>query len=279
MLAYQAVTTALLFVQWNLPSWNPLLWLWACFMGVTVAVMAHNHMHQKIWRNDVLNALTDYWITVFYGFPVFAWIPTHNRNHHRYTDKPGDHTATWKLSPKNNLWTLLTYPTMRGIWQQTPIREYLKQQWRNNRKRFWYSVSQYVVLAVWIGVALAIDWRKALLYVVIPQQVGLNMVLVFNYVQHVHADRDSEYDHSRNIVGWTLNALLFNNGYHTIHHLKPNLHWSELPAEHAKIAHLIDPKLNEPSFWGMILKFYVLGAFSDRYRSQPMRPAPEVETA
>ena len=67
--------------------------------------------------------------------------------------------------------------------------------------------------------------------------------------------------------------MLFNNGLHTIHHLHPTLHWSESPAEHAKIEHLIDDSLIEPSFWGYLFKSYIIGMFVPSYKTKSMRVA------
>ena len=89
------------------------------------------------------------------------------------------------------------------------------------------------IIAAFIVGALLLDWKKALLYIVLPQQVALFSVLAFNYLQHVHADEESEWNHSRNMLSPVMNALLFNNGYHTIHHEKPGIHWSKLPEAHA----------------------------------------------
>src|SRR5262249_38972172 len=59
----------------------------------------------------------------------------------------------------------------------------------------------------------------------------------------------SEYNHSRNFVGKFVNWWTYNNGYHTIHHVEPGLHWSLLPAEHDKrIAPHIHPNLDQPNF-------------------------------
>ncbi len=272
-LAFMTVTTLLLPLNWMQERLNPWLFIFACFMAVTVSVIAHNHNHVRTFRSPALNVLMDWWITAFYGFPVFAWVPTHNMNHHRYTNREGDYTITYRMSEANNLLTLVTYPSISGSYQQIAIRNYLKSLWKNNRKRFWLSLSQVVVLLGVYGAAFALDWKKALLYVVIPHQVALFTVMVFNYVQHVHADEQSEWNHSRNIVGPALNILLFNNGYHTVHHMNPGMHWSQLPAEHARVAHNIDPSLNEPSFWGMILKFYILAPLFPRFRSRSMRLA------
>jgi beta-carotene hydroxylase len=273
VIAYMVVITGLLVVQWALPSFNPVLFFLACWMAVPVAVIAHNHNHVGIWKSRRLNRLTDYWITLFYGFPAFAWIPTHNMNHHKLNNREGDASATWRLSESNNLLTLLTYPTLSGMHQQPLVRDFIKERWAKNRKMAWFYISQGLLLVAYLAVFFALDWKKALLYIFIPQQVSLMTVLIFNYVQHVHADEQSEWNHSRNIVGPALNILLFNNGYHTVHHMNPGMHWSQLPAEHARVAHNIDPSLNEPSFWGMILKFYILAPLFPRFRSRSMRLA------
>jgi hypothetical protein len=72
-------------------------------------------------------------------------------------------------------------------------------------------------------------------------------------------------------VGWGLNAFLFNNGYHTVHHATPGLHWSRTPEAHAKVAHNIDPILNEPGFFSYLFRVYVLGLFVPRFRTTSMR--------
>jgi fatty acid desaturase len=155
--------------------------------------------------------------------------------------------------------------------QQKPIREYLKKQYRINRSRFWFCISEYALLVSFLVTAFVIDWQKALLYIFIPQQVSLFVVLIFNYVQHVHTDEESPFNHSRNIVGPAMNVLLFNNGLHTVHHDNPGLHWSKAPEAHRKIADQIDPRLNERSFWWFMIRVYLLAPFSQKARNSSMR--------
>jgi fatty acid desaturase len=274
-LVYIVLTTSVFGLQWvfgpHLPfAFSAIVYISYLFLSIAVTVIAHNHNHIPIWRNKALNALTDYWLTIFYGFPAFAWIPTHNMNHHALNNKEGDYTITYRFTEHNHLMMLLAYPTISSYYQQKPIRDYLKQQWREDRKYFWFCASQYVLLAAWIAAAFIIDWKKALFYVLIPQQVGLFSVLIFNYVQHVHADEESKFDHSRNFVGF-LNTMLFNNGYHTVHHERAGLHWSKAPEAHSKIEANISPELKVPSFWGFIFKSYFAGMFVPGYRTSSMR--------
>ena len=271
--SYMAITTALLLIQWNVTGFT--LWLYPVylFFSIAVAVIAHNHNHLPVWRNRLLNILTDYWLTLFYGFPAFGWIPTHNLNHHKLNNKDGDYTITYRLSEGNNLVTLLTYPSISSYHQQKPIRDYMKRLWNTNRTNFYLAASQYLVLALYYVATLLLDWQKALLFVVIPHQVALFSILIFNYVQHVHADEESQYDHSRNFVGPILNAMLFNNGFHTIHHEKAGLHWSKTPEAFKAIEPMIDPALNERSFWGYMIRVYIIAPFAPKLRTNSKRIA------
>ncbi len=269
-LVYIIITTALFIAQWMWLGVNTFVYTWFLFMSVAVAVMTHNHNHLPMWRSKVMNVLTDWWLTVFYGFPIFAWIPTHNKNHHKFNNREGDDSITYRVSEKNNFLTLISYPTISGYYQQKAIMVYLKEMKANNKEKFWVSISQYIVLVLWIAAALILDWEKALLFVIIPQQVSLFSVLIFNYVQHVHADEESEWNHSRNYTGF-LNFLLFNNGYHTIHHHKAGLHWNKAAEAHKEIEHNIDPILLERSFWWYIVRSYFLSLFIPKFRTNSMR--------
>ncbi len=270
-LLWMAMTTALFAWLWNASTFNG--WAYGLFLYFSVAasVIAHNHNHVRMWKRRSLNILTDVWITLFYGFPVFGWIPTHNKNHHKFTNREPDHTHTWRFMEGNNLLTLLTYPTISAWFQQPAIRQYVGEMRQKNPQLFREAIIQIVAVVSWVIGAFLLDWKNALLYVVIPQQVSMNTVLVFNYVQHVHADEEDEWNHSRNITGWLMNFLLFNNGLHTVHHIRPGLHWSLTPPAHREIEHRINPELNEPSFLWYLFRTYVLGLFVPRFRSDSMR--------
>ena len=275
-LLYIFLTTTLFVVQW-IYGFNWLIYIVYLHLSISVSVMTHNHQHLNMWKSKPLNVLTDWWLTVFYGVPIFTWIPTHNRNHHRFVNREGDTTATYRHTEENNLLSLLSYPSVSGRNQlKEGIIPYMAKLRQTDRRTFYENWAQVFVLAAWIVGFLILDWRKGLLFVVIPQQVSAFVVMVFNYIQHVHADEESKYNHSRNFLG--VNYLYFNNGLHTAHHERAGVHWSLLPAEHAKIEHLIDPDLIEKTMWGYLIRAYILGAFSPRYRTFNRRQARLMQT-
>jgi fatty acid desaturase len=266
-----ALTSVLLIVQWHSVQFLPLVYPLFLFMSIAVAIIAHNHNHVPLWRSRVANIVTDYWLTLFYGFPAFGWIPTHNKNHHLLNNKEGDYTITYRISERNNILTLISYPSISSYFQQQPIANHLRTLWRSNRPKFYLAAGQYVLLGLYYVVSvLVLGWQRAVVLVVIPHQVALFSILVFNYVQHVHTDEESEYNHARNFTGF-INVVLFNNGYHTIHHNSPGLHWSQTPAAQKKIAHRIDPSLNERSFCWYMLRVYFLAPFHARFATVSMR--------
>jgi beta-carotene hydroxylase len=93
-------------------------------------------------------------------------------------------------------------------------------------------------------------------------------MMFINYLQHVHCDPWSAHDHSRNFVSPLCNWLVFNSGFHAAHHEHPGAHWSDLPALHAKIAPEIHPALCPSSILGFCMRAYLLGAFSERFRTR-----------
>lgn len=247
------------------------LYTWYLFMSVIVSVITHNHNHVAIWKKRFMNIFQENWLTVFYGFPIFAWIPTHNLNHHTHTNTEEDHTKTWRFTEKNNLFTLLTYPSVSGRYQVGVVASYYKNMYSQSKKKFWFHTLQLVSLVVWVAVFLILDWKKAILLVIIPQQFSQFSVLIFNYLQHVHADEEHKFNNSRNFMGKFLNFWLLNNGIHMAHHMHPSQHWSELPEAHKSIEHEIDPALNEKSYWTYLFRTYIVSIFIPKYKSKSMR--------
>lgn len=272
-LAYLAFAVALSVVQWNLGDIHPVLYPLSLFMGVAVAVISHNHNHLGIWKSKGANIFTSYVIALYYGFPAIGWVPTHNQVHHKLNNAEGDSSRSPKVFKSNHLFSLLIYPTLTSLIQTREINRFMLNLWKRDKRAFTAAASEFVVF---YGVMLAlflIDWKKALLFFVIPQQFALFTIQVFNYVQHVEAGTGTRWNHSRNFVSPVLNILLFNNGYHTVHHEKPGVHWSQTPALHAQHAHNIHPALLVKSWWGYMIYTFLLRPFVPGARAPDLTEA------
>jgi hypothetical protein len=100
--------------------------------------------------------------------------------------------------------------------------------------------------AVWTAtiVLILLDWRRWFWFALLPQFYAKYCILSLNFLQHDGCDMSSRFNFARNFTGRLINYMCFNNGYHTIHHLYPGLHWSLLPKKHGElIAPFIAPRL------------------------------------
>jgi beta-carotene hydroxylase len=261
------------------------LWLLpvSCYFAIATGVIAHNHMHRPTLRAKWANELFSAWISVFYGYPVFAWLPTHNLNHHKLVNRRGDATITWRHTNRHNVLVAATYFFVSAYYQSAWIKDYVREARRKRPGIFRRIVGQYVftygVHALVLGAAvaalgLAAGLRLWAFSLGIPAFTALWTIMLFNYCQHVHTDPWSAHDHSRNFEGKLLNFLLFGNGYHTVHHEHPSLHWADAAALHRELRPRIDPRLCERSMWWFFFRQYALAPFSPRLGTVQVGRAP-----
>lgn len=264
MLVFAPGLVALQYARPDLLPW--LSWL-SFYFAISAGVIAHNHLHSPTFKNKRLSEAFGNWIAIFYGYPTFAWIPTHNLNHHKFVNKPGDATITWRYTNRHNYLVASTYFFVSSYFQSGPIKEFLARTKEKNPEYYRRILMQYVIVfgtqAAMLALGIFLHGPKTgfmvwALTMGAPALVSLWTIMTFNYDQHVHTDPWSKLNHSRNFVSWGVNFFLFNNGYHTAHHEKAGLHWSLLPELHAKIAPEIHPDLLQKSLWLYWFKNYVL---------------------
>jgi beta-carotene hydroxylase len=274
-LLWFAAMHVLALAEYARPQLAPCLLPLGLYFGFCAGVFSHNHNHCPTFKSRRANAIYANWLSVFYGYPVFAWIPTHNLNHHKFVNKAGDATITWRHT-NDNTWTVAwTYFFVSSYWQSAPIKQYIAKARRENASLFGRIVTQYAVVGtahvtlLTLAILLHGVPRGLLVYLCafgVPAFFALWSMMFINFIQHVHCDPWSPHNHSRNFVSLLGNYLVFNNGLHAAHHENPGAHWSKLPEHHAKIESAIAPELKQKSIWGFCFRSYLLGAMSDAFR-------------
>lgn len=243
------------------------LWPVALYLGFSAGVLSHYHNHRSVFRVGWLNDIYSVWLSVFYGFPIFAWIPTHNQNHHKYVNGPGDATRTSRTGRSDSLFTALVYPIQSSAWQLPALRRYFEKLRQRSPRRLAWAIVQCGALVVlhacfWaLAVAhngLEMGSRSYGLLVAMPALFASWSMMFINYVQHVGCDPDSKDNHSRNFVGAWENWLVFDAGLHTVHHENPGLHWSTYRELHRARAATIDPKLCQRNVLTFVVQQYLL---------------------
>ncbi len=264
---------ALVALQWTLTPGGVLgvaLIALTCVVSWLCAVIAHNVVHCPVFTKRWMNKAFQVWVSLSYGFPISDYIPGHNLSHHRFMQLRQDVMRTSKVNFRWNLLNLIFF--MPAVTPGILRGNSLYRKLMGERARAWRRQLMLEMVAVWAvkGVALALDWRKALLYVFIPHLAANVGIVVINFFQHDGCDEAHPVNHSRNFTGGLLNFLAFNNGYHGIHHDVPGLHWSLTPAAHAERFHpTIHQALEQPALHVYLFKTFVYPGKRVTYDGKP----------
>ncbi len=241
------------------------------------AVSTHNAVHCPIFKYRMMNKIWQVVLTLSYGHPVSSYVPGHNLSHHKHTQSRRDVMRTTKTRFRWHPMNLLFFTVMCVPSIMKADAQYSKAMKTRHPK--WYRQLMVEIVVLWaIQIGLfVLDWRKALVIWLIPHLYAQWGIVTMNLLQHDGCDENSEYNHSRNFVGAFVNFFTFNNGYHTIHHQTPGLHWSLAPAAHAEqIAPHIHPALDQKSLLAYMFKTFVLNR-RETYLGERYVPPPAGE--
>lgn len=284
MLKYKADRRTLLFVAlyfasfaglWVInPGWS---WLGVAWVGLTcvlswiVAVITHNTIHCPIFRSRRLNKLFQVVLTLGYGHPVSAFVPGHNLSHHKYTQEDRDVMRTTKVRFRWNLLNLLFFLPTVALPILKNDRIFIRQM-KSVRRRWYRQLQLETVIFAAVSIALlVVDWRRFLAYWYLPHLWAAWGIITINFLQHDGCDETHPYNHSRNFTGRFFGWYTFNNGFHGIHHVHPNLHWSLLREAHnEEIKPHIDPRLDEPSIFAYAFRAFIWPGRRLTYDGKPV---------
>lgn len=234
-----------------------------CYFSLSIAIIVHNSMHVKTFYNSFVEEIWHLLLCVCLGHPVCTYESGHNRSHHRYTQTTYDAMRTSKLRYKWNLLNLILFqPTVAPAVFWMDIR-FLWSRWDNMRYFFWKGIGQWLVVIVSQCVLFWMSWKKFLCFVYLPHLFAQMGIVSFNMLQHDGCvtpkpqSSEKEYNMARNFTGPVTNFFFFNNGFHTIHHFYPKMHWSFLPSAHASIAHRIHKNLKQQCMTRYIWRTFV----------------------
>ncbi|MDP3274999.1 MAG: fatty acid desaturase [Deltaproteobacteria bacterium] len=260
-IAFVLTYYALVIYQWN---WGPTRWYLALpLLMLTMAfswfcaVITHNTLHSPVFTSRWMNKVFQVMLTCSYGFPVSEYVPGHNLSHHKFTQAPKDVMRTTKVDSGNNLLNMILFVPRVAFDVTGGNMRFVKTM--KNTHRAWYRQFLIETSICWGEklVLFALDWRKTLLYIVIPHLWAVWGITAVNYLQHDGCDQEHPVNHSRNFVGEIFNWFTFNNGFHGMHHEQPGLHWSLLREKHDELLHpTIHPELEQKS-----LLIYLVKAF------------------
>lgn len=266
----QFATTLFLAAEWQ--QLSPLarfgsFALLVLMMTYSIIVVTHLFTHTPWFQTQFMNSLASMLNSINIGQSAEAYKLTHVRNHHRYNnDEQGpdgttqDLSSTYREGVDGEHATLTQYALvgaasslvnigrtlMAGyrLWRVSEQEHELRDLASRSPERRTRELRQiqFDRAAHFLGMALflVISWKWILLCYLPAFYIALALVNIQNYYEHYGALPESRYTDSVSYYGRIYNLLTFNDGYHQEHHLRPQAHWSTMPAVRKEHASTLD---------------------------------------
>lgn len=208
----------------------------------------HHHQHVHTFRSTALNRLLELSYALHTGMTTHAWLLHHVLGHHlNFLDQSRDESR-WKRADGSRM-GMIEY-ALKTAFTAYPRAYLVGRQYPTQGRVFMvFSVLTAMLVA-------GLVWMKPLQGVVLfaaPMAISLLFTSWVTYDHHAGLPTEDEFQASHNTMNRSFNRLTGNLGYHTAHHHRQGVHWSRLPALHARIAHRIPSHLYRKSSFDAFL--------------------------
>ncbi len=215
-------------------------WLGSAYLLVLIGVcqarflaIYHYIAHRSLFtpRAAFLRHYIDWILGPLFGVPPGGYYAHHILMHHVKNNQQEDLSSTMPYQRDSvRDFGRYVFKVVAGAYYHLPMSLLRRKRYRLARHVFIGGFS-YVGF---VAVLACFNWRAALVVYVIPWAVAMLGFCCTTWGAHAFIDPaapDNIYRGAVICLNSFYNRVAFNDGYHIVHHLKPNLHWTEMPGE------------------------------------------------
>jgi fatty acid desaturase len=202
------------------------------FLG-PFTLMLHLTSHRRFFKEEYafMNSFIPWVLCPFMGQTPQSYYSHHVGMHHAENNLKGDGSSTMAYK-RDEILHFLHYFFNFLLLGEFELTKYLL---RKEKKIIRHNLLLGEIAALFYFSALSyINARATLHAFVLPYLIIRFGMMAGNWAQHAFIDKTSPENNYRNsitCVNATYNHLCFNDGYHIGHHLRPTMHWTEMPSE------------------------------------------------
>lgn len=210
---------ALIYLALVVPSLGP--------NAVRVHLMAHRPLFVR--RLDGLNGALRWGLAMFCGISPAMYFAHHVGMHHPEENLPPDASSTL-FYQRDSRRMFASYFLRFILISRLEVLVYLvrHKRWRLVRQAL---VGELVHRSILVGL-LFLNWEATLATLLLPEWIVCFGLMIGNWTEHAFIDRaqpGNPYRNSVTLINDRYNVNMFNDGYHAAHHVRPSLHWADLP--------------------------------------------------
>lgn len=202
-------------------------------------LMLHCISHRKLFKKNyhwIYNYVI--WIVCpFFGHTPETYFVHHMGMHHVENNMEDDASSTLKYQ-RDSLLNFIKYVTRFLLLGVIDTFMYF---FTRKRKKFYLRITfgESVFILFCIGMFF-VNAKATLFIFVIPLIFSRIVMMLGNWTQHSFIDKndpENNFTSSINCINTSYNQMCWNDGYHTVHHLRPAMHYTEIPEEFLKLKH------------------------------------------
>jgi fatty acid desaturase len=199
-------------------------------------LMLHNTSHRKFFKKEYewMNEIIPWVIGPLFGETPETYYGHHVGMHHPENNLSEDLSST--MSYQRDSFAGFMHYFLKFFF----IGMYELTNYFMGKKRFEMMrnvlIGEFAFYAFCVGMSF-INWQATLAVFIIPFVVARFGMMAGNWGQHAFVDATdpaNSYKNSITCINSVYNKTCFNDGYHIGHHLRPAMHWTDLPGEFVK---------------------------------------------
>ena len=225
--------TPLLQGWWWWLVYIPYFYLSQMYYKGRFGLMLHCISHRKLFKKEYtwLYNYIVWFVCPFFGHTPETYFVHHMAMHHVENNMPDDTSSTLPFQRDS----------IRGFFSYylhfmfLGFKETFFYFFNRKRKKFYTRMTAGELSFFVICVALCFVNLKATMFiVVIPFLFARLVMMLGNWTQHAFIDLNDPEENTINCINTKYNKVCWNDGYHAVHHLRPALHYTEIPGEFLK---------------------------------------------
>jgi len=196
-------------------------------------LMLHCICHRKLFKKNH-TWLFHYiiWIVCpFFGHTPETYFAHHMGMHHVENNMEDDASSTLRYQ-RDSLSGFLAYV---GRFLVLGFSDTFMYFFSRKRKKFYMRLTAGEMSFYLFCIAMCFVNLKATLFIfIIPFVFARVVMMLGNWTQHAFVNLEDLEDNTINCINTKYNQMCWNDGYHAIHHIRPAMHYTEIPGEFLK---------------------------------------------
>ena len=200
-------------------------------------LMLHCISHRKLFKKEftwIYNWII--WIVCpFFGHTPETYFVHHMAMHHVENNMPADASSTLPYR-RDSIIDFLKYVTR---FLTLGFRDTFMYLFTRKRKKLYMRLT-YGEMSFYLfctGMCF-VNLQATLFIFIIPFVFARIVMMLGNWTQHSFIDKkdpENNFTSAINCINTIYNKTCWNDGYHTVHHLRPAMHYTEIPVEFLKL--------------------------------------------